>query len=542
MKIQNLKIGPRLVWGFIIVLAMLVGVAVVGLSRMAAMKDSMLVITKANDVEANLAADMKLSLDDRMIALRNIVLLEDPTQMQAQVQRVAKQLELYDTAEKKLRATFSTFGMQESETKLLAEIKEHSLAAQPLMQKVQDLGLANKTAEAVKLLMGDLRVVQNGWSKSISELVDSERSQNIELTAQADASYLLARNMVIGLTVGALLAGIVIALLITRSIVIPIKRAVEIAESVAAGDLTSRIVVSGTDETSMLLTSLRAMNESLKTIVSQVRSGTATITTASQEIAAGNLSLSSRTEQQASSLEETASSMEELTSTVKQNAENARQANSMAAAASEVASKGGAVIADVVDTMGAINEASKKIVEIISVIDGIAFQTNILALNAAVEAARAGEQGRGFAVVATEVRNLAHRSAAAAKEIKTLISDSVNKVESGAQLVDQAGATMNEVVSSVRRVSDIISGITEASREQSLGIDQINQAIIGLDSVTQQNAALVEESAAAAEAMQGQAIELAEVVGKFQLNQADERTIPARRSFKAGPPQKVIPH
>jgi methyl-accepting chemotaxis protein len=247
------------------------------------------------------------------------------------------------------------------------------------------------------------------------------------------------------------------------------------------------------------------------------------MSTASQEIATGNLDLSSRTEQQASSLEETASSMEELTSTVKQNADNARQANSLAASASEVAGKGGTVIAEVVNTMGAINESSRKIVEIISTIDGIAFQTNILALNAAVEAARAGEQGRGFAVVATEVRNLAHRSAAAAKEIKTLISDSVDKVASGSQLVDQAGATMSEVVDSVRRVSDIISEITAASREQSMGIDQINQAIMQMDSVTQQNAALVEESAAAAESLQGQAAQLAAVVGKFVLGQGKQK-------------------
>ncbi|QJD89032.1 HAMP domain-containing protein [Duganella dendranthematis] len=519
MKITNLKIGARLSGAFAIVLAMLVGVSIVGLTRMAAIQASMIEITKGNDVEANLASDMKLSLDDRMIALRNVVLLEDPQQMQQQVDRVTAQSKLYDAAEEKLRATFFTYGINADESKLLAEVKESSLAAQPLIQKVQQLGLANNNAEAVRLLMGDLRTVQNQWTARLASLVASERQQNEDLIAAADDAYAFARNIVLALATAAVAVGVTLALLITRSITAPINRAVEIAQTVAAGDLTSHIEIHGTDETSLLLSALKTMNESLQQIVSQVRNGTETMTTASQEIASGNLDLSSRTEQQASSLEETASSMEELTSTVKQNADNARQANNLANTASEVATKGGAVIADVVSTMGDINASSKKIVEIIGVIDGIAFQTNILALNAAVEAARAGEQGRGFAVVATEVRNLAQRSAAAAKEIKTLISDSVSKVESGTQLVDQAGATMSEVVDSVRRVSDIITEITAASQEQSLGIEQVNQAIIQMDGVTQQNAALVEESAAAAESLQDQAVALSHVVGKFVLHQ-----------------------
>jgi methyl-accepting chemotaxis protein len=260
------------------------------------------------------------------------------------------------------------------------------------------------------------------------------------------------------------------------------------------------------------------MNASLVNIVGQVRTGTDTIATASRQIAAGNMDLSSRTEQQASSLEETASSMEELTSTVKQNADNARQANQLAVTASDVAVKGGSVVSEVIDTMASINEASKKIVDIISVIDGIAFQTNILALNAAVEAARAGEQGRGFAVVASEVRNLAQRSAAAAKEIKGLIGDSVEKVAVGSKLVEQAGATMEEVVASVRRVTDIMGEISAASQEQRAGIEQVNQAIVQMDQVTQQNAALVEEASAAAESMQEQAAGLSQAVSIFKLD------------------------
>ena len=289
-----------------------------------------------------------------------------------------------------------------------------------------------------------------------------------------------------------------------------------IARRIAEGDLGVHIEVAPNDRSS-LLHAIRAMRDDLAKIVIEVRDGTDTIATASSEIASGNIDLSARTEQQASSLEETAASMEELTSTVKQNADNARQANQLAASASEVATRGGAVVSQVVDTMQSINDSSKKIVDIISVIDGIAFQTNILALNAAVEAARAGEQGRGFAVVATEVRSLAQRSASAAKEIKALIDDSVHKVDQGSRLVDQAGATMEEIVSSVKRVADIMSEITAASQEQSDGIEQVNQAIGQMDEMTQQNAALVEQAAAAALSMQDQAQQLLREIGMFKL-------------------------
>jgi methyl-accepting chemotaxis protein len=319
--------------------------------------------------------------------------------------------------------------------------------------------------------------------------------------------------------------GVGIGVWLVRSIVGPLNYAIGIAESVAAGDLTKQVDVETTNETGKLLQALKEMNDSLVRIVGKVRFGTDTIATASSQIATGNLDLSSRTEEQASSLEETASSMEELTGTVKQNADNARQANQLAQSASEVAVRGGTVVSQVVDTMGSINESAKKIVDIIGVIDGIAFQTNILALNAAVEAARAGEQGRGFAVVAAEVRNLAQRSASAAKEIKTLIDDSVEKVDTGSKLVDQAGSTMDEIVESVKRVTDIMSEITSASQEQTSGIEQINQAVTQMDNVTQQNAALVEEAAAAAGSLQEQAANLAEVVSVFKLSGAQMATV-----------------
>jgi methyl-accepting chemotaxis protein len=326
------------------------------------------------------------------------------------------------------------------------------------------------------------------------------------------------RNLAI--VVGAICAVTVMALLlgmaIGRSVTRPLRQAVTIAEKVAAGDLTSEIEVRSRDEVGQLLLALKTMNESLRRIAHDVRGGTEAILSASNQLASGNADLSQRTEEQASSLEETASSMEELTSTVKQNADNAAQANQLAAGASDVAAEGGRVVGQVVETMSSINESARRIVDIISVIDGIAFQTNILALNAAVEAARAGEQGRGFAVVAGEVRNLAQRSAGAAKEIKGLIEDSVSKVKSGSELVDRAGKTMDEVVAAVKRVTHIIGEIAAASHEQTSGIEQVNRAIGQMDEVTQQNAALVEEAAAAAESMEEQAQRLTEAVARFK--------------------------
>ena len=353
---------------------------------------------------------------------------------------------------------------------------------------------------------------------AVSELIEQNSKQTKEL---ADATARTSHN---AMALVSLLAGsvlLVIGLFVSRSITRPLDKAVSVAQRVAAGDLTSSIDTRATDETGKLLRSLEAMNESLKKIVRDVRSSTTSISHASQEVAAGNADLSSRTEQQASSLEETASSMEELTGTVKQNAENARQANQLAAGASTMAVKGGEVVGQVVHSMSSINESSRKIADIIGVIDGIAFQTNILALNAAVEAARAGEQGRGFAVVASEVRTLAQRSAAAAKEIKALITDSVGKVNDGSKLVDQAGQTMEEIVTAVKRVTDIMAEIAAASQEQTSGIEQVNQAITQMDQVTQQNAALVEEAAAAADSMQEQAQSLTKAVAIFKLSAAD---------------------
>ena len=362
----------------------------------------------------------------------------------------------------------------------------------------------------------------------INKLAKINLDDGLKSAGTADDVYRMSRVWVVGLLSGSVVLGLILALWVARTISQPLKTAVTVAKRVADGDLGAHIEAVSEDETGQLMQALQDMNGSLRNIVGQVRAGTDTIATASGQIASGNLDLSSRTEQLASSLEETASLMAELTASARKNTDNAHQANQLASSASDVAVRGGAVVTQVVRTMGSIHDSAQKIADIIGVIDGIAFQTNILALNAAVEAARAGEQGRGFAVVATEVRNLAQRSAAAAREIKTLIGDSVEQVEVGSRLVKQAGTTMDEIVGSVQRVTDIMGDIAAASQTQTSGIEQINHAISQMDQVTQQNAALVEEAAAAADAMQEQAGNLAHVVSLFKLGVGTPAVTPAR--------------
>ncbi|MEV8472621.1 methyl-accepting chemotaxis protein [Ralstonia sp. UNC404CL21Col] len=415
--------------------------------------------------------------------------------------------------------------------------------AQVLMQAVQ----AHDEARINKTVMDVMPALYRPLGDKVAAM---NRMQMDLAKASYEASQAEHHNLT-ALTTGLLLGGILVGGLLTwalrRSITVPLMRAIEQAEHITQGDLTHTIQVDRADETGRLLQALQRMQESLQKMVGQVRSGSDSIASATQQIAAGNADLSQRTEQQASALEETASSMEELTSIVRQNADNARQASTLAGNASDIAVKGGEVVGRVVDTMAGINDSSKKIADIIGVIEGIAFQTNILALNAAVEAARAGEQGRGFAVVAGEVRNLAQRSATAAKEIKELISDSVGRVENGTTLVAEAGSVIDEVVVAVKRVTDIMGEISSASDEQSAGIEQINQAVTQMDEGTQQNAALVEQAAAAAMSLQEQASGLRQAVAAFrtqagtQANVAPAVSMAARVAAKPAPKAKAAP-
>jgi len=409
-------------------------------------------------------------------------------------------------------------GVSEEERNLIDGVKRKLAQYRQQVELAIDMTQVDAASSLSGMQRGD--TVFLGVIKDLKDVVEKEKGLAQAGYESAGRAYTKVVYALVGIVILALLISAAIAIFMSRVIVRPLAAATALAGRIAQGDLTADIEARGRDETGQLLRALKDMSDSLRRIVDDVHSSVGAIGMGTRQIASGNADLSQRTEEQASSLEETASSMEELTSTVKQNAENAKQANQLAIGASEVAVKGGAVVSEVVQTMSSINESSKKIVDIIGVIDGIAFQTNILALNAAVEAARAGEQGRGFAVVATEVRNLAQRSAAAAKEIKALIGDSVEKVGTGTKLVDAAGKTMEEIVTSVKRVTDIMSEITAASQEQSAGIEQVNQAITQMDEATQQNAALVEEAAAAAESLQEQAKTLDAAVDVFKVDKA----------------------
>ena len=529
MDLHKLTVAKRLGIGFGLVSILLLIVIGMSLSSMRQIQDRMVEITKVNDVETRLAQTMDLTVTERALALRNLILLKEEKEIQIEIKRLSDQEKKYATAMDKLNQMFNSVATTAPEEKaLLEQIRKQGELALPFIQRAASLALAQQQDDAYQLLRYEFRPVQKKWWELIRQLIKLEEDQNTAAVAAADTAYADARKLMLGTGALALLTSVIAALLITRSVVRQLgcepEEAVSIAGEIAAGNLAVAIHPAADDKHSLLF-AMASMRDGLTRIVSQVHASTETIASAAGQIASGNLDLSSRTEQQASTLEETASSMEELTSTVRLNNDHARQANGLAESASSVAAKGGAVVAQVVDTMAAIDTSARKIVDIIAVIDGIAFQTNILALNAAVEAARAGEQGKGFAVVATEVRSLAQRSAAAAKEIKELIGDSVDKVQAGNKLVEQAGATMNEVVDSVKRVTAIMSEIMQASQEQSSGIEQINTAVTQMDDVTQQNAALVEEAAAAAAAMQDQVNSLNEVVSVFRI-EASQRTAP----------------
>jgi methyl-accepting chemotaxis protein len=462
-------------------------------------------------------------VDAIAIALRNMMLTDDAADRQRQVEVINKSREIIKKEVDYLSATVVS-----SEGKaLLAQVLEQRIKYIDGQNALIALILADMPDEAKKFLGAQLRPILGAYKNAILNFIELSKKQVHTAQTDAQAEHEQARSLLMGLSVIALGLAALVGWLIARSILGELggepKEAADLARAVALGDFTRNTNITSTNAAS-LMSSLVEMQKNLATVVSNVRTGAEGVATASAEISQGNNDLSARTESQASALEETAASMEELSSTVKQNADSARQANQLAANASTVAIRGGEVVGQVVETMKGINESSRKISDIISVIDGIAFQTNILALNAAVEAARAGEQGRGFAVVASEVRSLAGRSAEAAKEIKILINTSVERVEQGTALVDEAGSTMSEVVASIRRVTDIMGEISAASNEQALGVSQIGEAVTNMDQVTQQNAALVEQMAAAASSLKSQAQELVQTVAVFKLN-ASESTV-----------------
>jgi methyl-accepting chemotaxis protein len=529
-----MKVTTRLSLAIGAILLLMIAVATIGINRLSSQNDTMLKLSEDRVPKIITANDWLYRVMETARHTRNMLILDDPAKIKAEIAAVLDDKKARKEYMDQLVATVKT----PSGKAALKEVIDARAAYTPYEDAFLKLVEAGDFAGAKVELLERARPRQLEYITTLRKFIDIQKTLIQDIQHAAEDEYASARNLMIVTSLLALAVAAVCGWLLTRSLVRQIGAepaiVVEVADRIAAGDLATEIVVRAGDSSS-ILSSMKRMRDSLSAIVGDVRTGTDTIATAAGEIAAGNQDLSSRTEQQASSLEETASSMEEMTSTVKQNAENARQANVLAASASEVAVKGGTVVAQVVDTMGAINASSRKIVDIISVIDGIAFQTNILALNAAVEAARAGEQGRGFAVVASEVRNLAQRSASAAKEIKQLIGDSVEKVDFGTKLVDEAGTTMSDIVSSVQRVADILNEIGMASREQESGIEQINQAISQMDTVTQQNAALVEEAAAAAEAMQDQSARLAEVVAIFKVQGGAAAGMPAMAARTAAP-------
>ena len=516
MNLRNWKIGTRLRWAFGLMLALLVGSTIFSLSSLQRLNDGTADLVNDEFPKAINTYDILDIVNRNARAMRNMLLWDDPAEVAKERQSIANNKRENEENFARLKASIkSDAGMA-----LLQDVMDARMQYGVVQKEFMELAAAEKKEEAATLLLTKVRREQRKYFDALRALVRHQTDVVAANGRQAELTYRKTRLTLLGLAALAFIVGSTVAILITRSIVMPLTTAVNVARTVAAGDLSTEVDVQTTDETGQLLLALKEMNDGLLKIVSDVRSGSEAVAAASAQIASGNIDLSSRTEQQASSLEEVAASMEELISTVKQNSDNAHHANGLAISASEIAAQGGALVSQVVDTMVAISASAKMISEIIGVIDGIAFQTNLLALNAAVEAARAGEQGRGFAVVANEVRNLAQRAAAASKEIRELIGDSVNKVDTGTKLVAETGATMADIVDSAKRVTDIMGEITIAGREQTAGIEQINRTIMQLDQATQKNAELVEEAAATSTAMQDQAASLAGVVGVFKIGRS----------------------
>ena len=516
MHFLNLKIGARLGLGFGLTLLVAAGMLVGTLASTAASRGALMdTMQKANE-KRNLAEAMRNALLTSAIAVRNMGLESKVEQVQQDEAQAKQRRADYLAAKAKLEG----LGLNDEGRALFARLADIDGKTDGFFKEAVDLASQFNTEQASAVITGKIDPLSTQAAAELTTFIGLQEKETQSAVDQSNASY-RALVMVIGVA-GLLLLAIAAALAwaLTHSITRPLKAAVEATTRIAQGDLETHIAVgnpASQEETSLLLTGLLEMRNSLAGIVQQVRAGSENISTGANEIAYGNNDLSARTERQASALQQTASNMDSLNAAVTQNAQNAQQANQLAASASSVAVQGGNIVAEVVQTMRGINDASRKISDIISVIDGIAFQTNILALNAAVEAARAGEQGRGFAVVASEVRSLAGRSAEAAKEIKTLINASVERVEQGSTLVDQAGETMEKVVSAVQRVTDLIGQISAASSTQASGVSQVGDAVTQMDQTTQQNAAMVEEMAAAASSLKSQAEDLVRTVSVFKV-------------------------
>ncbi len=512
--LSNLRIAKRLAVAFGICVALLCVNSLMSASALSTINQSLKLITSDRYVKVQLVGDVKDEVNLQARIARNLLIFDKPEDRDRELQQMQDSRAKTGPTLKKLDDMVDNSGVGQQK---LNDVYKHRDLFVAELDALLKLVRGNRLDEARTQLKDRMRSAQLEYLKVLEALSDHQESLMNDAVRDADELVKFSTLKIIALTVLATLAAVGFAWWVSRSITKPLAQSVQVAEAVAQGDLGSRIVAGSRDETGQLMDALGRMNEQLSQIVTQVRESSESISTGTGQLASGNADLSQRTEEQASNLEETAATMEELTATVKQNAETARAATEMATSAMDVAERGGEVVGQVVQTMERISEASRRIADIIGVIDGIAFQTNILALNAAVEAARAGEQGRGFAVVAGEVRLLAQRSAEAAKEIKSLISASVETVDAGSQLVADAGRTMTDVVQQVRQVNTLIGEISAASREQSTGIDQVGDAVMQLDQVTQQNAALVEEAAAAAESLRQQARRLTELVATFKL-------------------------
>ncbi len=510
----NLTIRTRLIGTMLLLGALMIFIGVRGISALHTTNGVLKDVYENSMVSMKAIADAQIQIDRARLSIDRVALKPDAANAEETLTRSQGFLEASDKAW--ARYTALPFGEGEKALADQTGAARTALIKEGIQQAFKALREKNQP-EIDRLMLTEVTRLFRLYTDSAEKLSVYQLESTARQYNDSQAAY--NRNMTFAIV--AIVLGLVVALvssiMLLRAVMNPLGEALKHFNAISDGNLANTIDLGRQDEMGALMTGLHQMQDRLADTVRSVRDGSDAIATASNEIAAGNMDLSRRTEQQAASLEETASSLEELTSTVKQNSDNARQANQLVGSASDIAVKGGELVSRVVDTMASITESSDKIADIIGVIDGIAFQTNILALNAAVEAARAGEQGRGFAVVATEVRNLAHRSASAAKDIKQLITDSVEKVGTGSALVNEAGTTMTEIVSSVRRVTQIMGEITSAGREQELGIEQINTAVAEMDTVTQQNAALVEEAAAASQAMQEQAVKLAEMVSVFQV-------------------------